>query len=94
MLFVAAGTTLLGLDLRDGWPRWERDLGTPLGAPAAANGRVYVGGADGLVRALVTSNGELRWTANAPGEVLAAPVLHRGAVFVVSSGMGVLELSE
>lgn len=94
MLFVSSGTKLFGLDLRDGFQRWERDLGVSLGAPAAEGGRVYVGGSDGLVRALVASNGEVRWTARAAGEVRAAPLLERGNLFVVSEGMDLLSLSE
>lgn len=94
LVYVAAGTHLLALDLKDGAPRWDKDLGTTLGAPAAATGRVYVGGADGQVRALLAGSGDVRWTAKAEGEVTAAPVVQRGLIYVVSSGFGIYALPE
>lgn len=93
-IYVAAGTHLLRLDLRDGEVVWDLDLGTPLGAPTATVGRVYVGGADGVLRALVARNGELRWSLQLQGEVIAAPIIHRGTVFAVSTGQELLAIAE
>lgn len=94
LVYVAAGTHLVALDLKDGAVKWDKDLGATLGAPTASTGRVYVGGADGHVRALLAGSGDVRWTARAEGEVTAAPVVQRGLVYVVSAGFGVYAVPE
>lgn len=94
VVYVAAGEVLLALDVKDGAVRWEKALGAPLGAPASGGGRVYVGAADGAVRALLAASGAVLWTARADGEVLAAPLLHKGLVVVASKGLSVLGLPD
>lgn len=84
VVYAPAGQRLVALDLRDGTPRWERELPASLGTPAHRGGRLYVGGADGAVHALVAQTGEPRWVFRTGGPVRAAPVVQRGMVFIAS----------
>ena len=53
-------------------------------APVAAGGLTFVSGADGIVRAIGTDSGKLRWTAYTGGSVRYPPTIWRGRVYVGS----------
>ncbi len=53
-------------------------------APVAAGGVAFVGGADGVVRALDAATGKLRWTAYAGGSVRFPPTIVDGRALVGS----------
>lgn len=53
-------------------------------APVAAGGLVFVGGADGIVRALDAESGAVRWTAYTGGAVRFPPSVADGRAFVGS----------
>lgn len=56
-------------------------------APVAAGGMVFVGGSDGVVRALDASSGKRRWTAYTGGPVYFPPSIWKGRA-CVGSGDG------
>jgi outer membrane protein assembly factor BamB len=56
-------------------------------APVAAGGLVFVGGADGIVRALAAADGKVRWTAYTGGAVRYPPAIAQGRA-LVGSGDG------
>jgi len=53
-------------------------------APVAAGGMVFVGGSDGIVRALDAGTGQVRWTAYTGGAVAFPPTIADGRAFVGS----------
>lgn len=70
---------------------WERDLqlATPPGlpsvtAPVTAGGLTFVGGADGIVRAIDADTGEVRWKAYTGGAIRMPPTIWEGRAFVGS----------
>ncbi|UCG49544.1 MAG: PQQ-binding-like beta-propeller repeat protein, partial [Phycisphaerales bacterium] len=66
-------------------PETKAAAGAPAAtAPAAVGGLVFVGGPDGIVRALDASSGKERWKAYTGGAVRVAPTVWRGRVFVGS----------
>lgn len=70
--------------------RWRRRLpGGGLTAPICVNGRVFVGGADGTVRALDAGNGKTLWQVSSHASVLYPPAYWKGRV-VFGSCDGVL----
>ncbi len=69
---------------------WRRHLsGGDLTAPVCADGRVFVGAADGTVWALDATDGEILWQASSRAAVLHPPVYWNGRV-VFGSCDGVL----
>ncbi len=56
-------------------------------APVAVGGLVFVGGPDGVVRALEAINGELQWKAYTGGAIRISPTIWNGRV-LVGSGDG------
>ena len=54
-------------------------------APVMAGGSVFLGGSDGIVRALDASTGKPRWTAYTGGAVRYPPSISKGRAFVGSS---------
>jgi len=60
--------------------RWEyrSESGMPLGPPTAAGGLLFLGGRDGIVRALDSEDGRVRWRFFTGGEVNAPPTLWKG----------------
>ncbi|MFP4058618.1 MAG: PQQ-binding-like beta-propeller repeat protein [Candidatus Brocadiia bacterium] len=67
--------------------RWEFGGRTEPTAPVAAGGRVFLGAADGTVRALDAASGKTRWTAYTGGAVRYPPALAEGRA-LVGSGDG------
>ena len=57
----------------------------PPTAPVASGGSVFVGGPDGIVRALDAATGKLRWKAYTGGAVRIAPTISKGRALVGSS---------
>ncbi|MHC4717112.1 MAG: outer membrane protein assembly factor BamB family protein, partial [Planctomycetota bacterium] len=53
-------------------------------APVAANGFVYVGGSDGVVRAISARDGSLKWKAYTGGAVNFPPAIAEGRAYVGS----------
>jgi outer membrane protein assembly factor BamB len=49
--------------------------------PAVADGRVFVGGFDGKLRALRAASGAELWQVDTPGRILGAPFVAGGYVF-------------
>lgn len=58
--------------------------GTIVSSPAAANGVVYVGSADGSLYAVEAKTGKLRWKFDAHGDVNSSPAVADDTVYVVS----------
>ena len=56
-------------------------------APVTAGGLVFIGGPDGIVRALDAATGELRWKAYTGGAIRVSPTIWKGRV-LVGSGDG------
>jgi len=56
----------------------------PMSPPVAAGGLVFVGGADGIVRAVEAATGKPRWTACTGGAIRMPPTLWEGRAFVGS----------
>lgn len=87
----AAGTatvpTSVGKKVRQLWS--QRLPGGGLTAPVCANGRVFVGAADGTVSALDAETGEILWRTFSNAAVLGAPAYCKGRV-VFGSCDGVL----
>ncbi len=55
-----------------------------MSAPVAAGGLVFVGGADGMVRAIDASTGKVRWRACTGGAIRMPPTIWEGRAFVGS----------
>ena len=53
-------------------------------APIVADETVFSSGADGVIRALATSNGELKWSAYTGGPILFPPVAYRKRLYAGS----------
>ncbi len=81
---LSNGTTAPGPTARPGL-LWQVDTGTALSAPVVADGTAYVGGTDGLLRALNARTGESVWTATV-GETAGAPWVRDGTVYVPTGG--------
>lgn len=62
------------------------------GGLTAAYGNLYFGSENGLVYAVSQSEGELLWTREVPGEVLAAPAVDEGKVVVHTSAGNLVAL--
>ena len=67
-------------------PRWAftPETATAATAPIAVNENIFIGGADGAVRALDAATGKLRWTAYTGGGITYPPALWQGRLFVGS----------
>jgi len=64
---------------------WSLDVGVPLSAPVVADGTVYVGGNDGVVRAIDARTGAQTWQRSvgaSSGERPARPRVRDGRVYV------------
>jgi len=69
---------------------WRRRLpGGDLTAPVCANGRVFVGGTNGMVWALDAANGKILWQASSHAAVLQPPAYWNGRI-IFGSCDGVL----
>lgn len=68
---------------------WRRQLpGGELTAPVCAGGRIFVGGTDGIVRALDAADGKILWQVSSRGAVLYPPAYWNGrAVFGSCDGV-------
>ncbi|GGB33301.1 outer membrane protein assembly factor BamB [Oceanisphaera marina] len=62
------------------------------GGLTAAYGNLYFGSENGIVYAVSQSDGELLWTREVPGEVLAAPAVDEGKVVVHTSAGNLVAL--
>jgi len=78
---------VLALDPEDGTERWRADLG-PVSAPPVVSdeGRCYVGTRDGRLVALDTETGEMTWSYDLFGEVVA--LTFRQPTLVVGTAAG------
>ncbi|HUT75636.1 MAG TPA: PQQ-binding-like beta-propeller repeat protein [Armatimonadota bacterium] len=84
-VFVAAGSTVYGLDLATGAQLWRYDAGsTVLGAPSYAEGKVFLGADNGKVIALSAADGTEAWAVAMARFVRAAPVVADGVVYAAS----------
>lgn len=71
-------------------PEWFTEVGgRPTAAPALTESTIYLTRAEDDVVALDRSNGEIRWTWNADGDVVTGPTVADGGVFV-GTGEGTL----
>ena len=71
-----SGNSILGSSTVPGLPRMT--------APVAAGGLVFVGGADGIVRAIDAATGAVRWKACTGGAIRMPPTIWEGRAFVGS----------
>lgn len=62
------------------------------GGLSAAYGNLYFGSENGIVYAVSQADGEVRWTREVPGEVLAAPAVDEGKVVVHTSAGNLVAL--
>lgn len=62
------------------------------GGLTAAYGNLYFGSENGIVYAVSQVDGEVRWTRDVPGEVLAAPAVDEGKVVVHTSAGNLVAL--
>ena len=62
------------------------------GGLTAAYGNLYFGSENGIVYAVSQADGEVRWTREVPGEVLAAPAVDEGKVVVHTSAGNLVAL--
>ncbi|MFD1007088.1 outer membrane protein assembly factor BamB [Oceanisphaera ostreae] len=94
---------LASYDRSSGKRQWQQKLGklaindnqrSPRisGGLAAAYGNLYFGSENGIVYAVAQSDGEVLWTKEVPGEVLAAPVVDDGKVVVHTSAGNLVAL--
>jgi len=74
------------LDTADGTPQWRRSLETNVteGAPAVADGRVFLADDEETLYALDLASGETLWTATVRDS--GSPVVADGVVYTVESG--------
>lgn len=70
---------------------WREQATAPLAGPVIADGTLFLGAADGVVRALDAANGVERWRAQADDSA-GVPHVHDGRVHVPTAG-GVVTLS-
>jgi hypothetical protein len=62
-------------------PKWQADVGGPITAPTAADGRVYVAQPDQhQLLAIDAKSGQTAWTYTTSGRVDSPPTLHAGRV--------------
>lgn len=86
--FGARDHSVYGVDIRDGKPLWQRDLGSPVvAAPTLIEDRLYVAAADGRVCCLQGETGSPLWefdlaqsTHQAP-RLFSAPAVRKGRVY-------------
>jgi len=78
----AAGTATIPTSVGTGAKKlWQQRLtGGGLTAPVCANGHVFVGAADGAVRAIDAATGEILWQAWSNAAVLGPPAYWKGRV--------------
>lgn len=77
------GVNICALQVSDGRLLWRSYAGDDVHVtPAAGNGMVVIGSIDEGLRALNSRTGATLWTAPYEGEVLGAPVLANGVVYV------------
>jgi outer membrane protein assembly factor BamB len=85
---TAATPAEVGADTRLLWqfdPKASTVPGLPaMSAPTAAGGLVFVGGADGIVRAIDAATGDFRWKACTGGAIRMPPTIWEGRAFVGS----------
>ncbi len=74
---VSRSGTVVAVDAQDGGVVWKSGVGGyGYTTPAVADGVVYVGGFDGILRALRATTGAELWRTRAvPGRILGAPVV-------------------
>ncbi len=95
-VFVSTRAAVLALNRADGSKRWTVSKGSAVNnssasvppgtnsSPTLVNDTVYVGGHDGVVRALDASSGTERWSFQAGGQVNSSPAVVDGTVYVGS----------
>jgi outer membrane protein assembly factor BamB len=67
--------TYLAVSPRDGAILWRREIGPVSGTPLVTGDVVYIGTDDGLLYALDTATGAVKWKHEARGGILRPPVL-------------------
>ncbi len=65
---------------------WTFTSSTALGPTAWSNNKIYVGGADGIVRVLDAATGTQLWTGDAGAPITVAPTITNGKVYVATNG--------
>lgn len=86
-LVYVSGTGLTAIDAATGKVRWRAPapIGTGrvgrVSSPAVADGRVFVGSADGSLYALDADSGEVRWRFAAGSPVSTSPAVVAGVVY-------------
>lgn len=82
-------SALVALDVSDQTRRWRVELPRPArGAPAIAEGSVFVGTQAGSVEAIDLASGEVDWTFQAAaGRIDTAPAVAGGLVYAVSEDL-------
>lgn len=74
------------LDAESGAKKWKRALGVPVRAGPAISGDgslLFVGGRDGVLYALSTTDGVVLWSQKGEGQILSTPVVSGSVVYAL-----------
>jgi outer membrane protein assembly factor BamB len=86
--FDVGGTTT---GLRE--PKWDADLGEPLGTPRPEPGTIFVGGARGGFFAVNATTGERRFDLDTDHAIFSRPYLSGTSVYAANTGGEVFQIS-
>ncbi|MEX2624797.1 MAG: PQQ-binding-like beta-propeller repeat protein [Acidimicrobiia bacterium] len=87
LVVAMSGDTLHGLDFSNGDQRWSRALSPGSHSPLALGSVLYVGGADGVVRAIDSAVGAELWAKEVEGP-LTGPLASDGRRVIAVTGSG------
>ncbi|MCA9713307.1 MAG: PQQ-binding-like beta-propeller repeat protein [Myxococcales bacterium] len=75
--------TVVAVDRETGAPRWSTKIAArAVHSQTLAGDTLLVGDSEGYLRALDRERGALRWSYQAPGPILAAPIVDAGQVYI------------
>ncbi len=90
VIITTRNRRVLGLDLKNGKMAWEAVVRKRCDASAVVcDGRVWVGGLDGMLYAFDLRTGEQRWSYQMSGQLIASPAISDGKI-VVATDKGVV----
>ena len=86
-LYVGGQTRLYAFDAHMGTKLWNTITpgGVELyGSPAVSNGKVIVGGADGVLYSVNATDGSLNWGVPLDGGISSSPIVQSGVIYVAA----------
>jgi outer membrane protein assembly factor BamB len=84
--------TLTAFGIEDGTERWSFTAAGPMGAPYAADGRIYVVDGDGIAHAFQASDGQPIWMSGQPIDGASPPTLANGRLYIGTAASSVIAL--